>query len=448
MPIAADTTHAEGRVQSPSREEISPAEWWRRQLAAADKSDEILRTAQKLPGLLAQYEYLQTAYDANSDRAFRLIFGQYLSWFQTFIGDYDGAATSFSIAQPAQADDAPSPLTNGYVMKPADELIVELARTRKAVFFNEAHSAPITRTLTIALLPKLRELGFDYFAAETLYDTDRELMRRGYPTAKSGFYVDEPLYGEMIRTALKLGYTVLAYDVEQAGTGDARERAGAERLYREVFRRDPHARLVVNAGFAHVQKSGPYLGGRSMGEFFAEISGIDPLTVEQTMLIAHPQPDQDHPYYRQIVEALRPRRPLAFVDARGTGWTLKPGKYDLSVLFPPTETVKQRPDWLTLGGLRRPYPVGSELCRNQFPCLVEARYADEGDDAVAADRVVLNVVDPNAPAQQRILEGHGEAQSRLFLRPGQYRLRTTDRSNRTLLKRDLTIPNDPRNPDE
>ncbi len=430
---------ADSQVKTPSSEEISPAEWRRLQLAAADKSDEIMRVAQKRPGMLAQYEHMQTAYDANQERAFRLIFGQYLSWFQTYIGDYDGAAASFSIAQPPQADDGPSPLAGGYAAKPAAAVILELARSRKAVFFNEAHSAPITRTLTIELLPKLRELGFTHFAAETLYDSDHALMKRGYPTAKSGFYVDEPLYGEMVRTALKLGYTVLAYDVENAGAGDARERAGAEKLYREVFRKDPNARLVVNAGFAHVQKSGKYLGGRSMGEFFAEISGIDPLTIEQTMLIQHARPDQDHPYYHAVMDALHPRQPIVFVGGDGAPWTLKPGKYDLSVWFPPATTMKQRPDWLTLDGLRLPYAVGGELCRNQFPCLVEARYADEGDDAVAADRTVLNVVDPNAPANQRILEGHGEAQSRLFLRAGRYRLRTIDRGNRTLLTREITV---------
>ncbi|MGH8123584.1 MAG: hypothetical protein ACREPT_12525, partial [Rudaea sp.] len=93
---------------------MTPAEWRRQQLAAADKSDEIMHHAQHQSSLLAQYLLMQTSYDANSGRAFRVIFGQYLSWFQTWIGDYDGARKSFSIAQPAQADDAPSPLGGGY----------------------------------------------------------------------------------------------------------------------------------------------------------------------------------------------------------------------------------------------------------------------------------------------------------------------------------------------
>ncbi len=279
--------HASDVNSTPDSSEMSASEWRRQQLIAADKSDKIMTQAQKIAGLLGQYVFMQTNYDSNHQRAFQVIFGQYLSWFQTFIGDYDGAAASFSIAQPVQDDDGKSPLGNGYTLKPAEDVIVELAKTRKAVFFNEAHSAPITRTLTIEMLPKLRELGYDYFAAETLYDTDHDLQKRAYPTPKSGFYVNEPLYGEMVRTALRLGFKVIAYDVENAGAGDERERAGAEKLYREVFRKDPNARLVVNAGFAHVQKTGRYLRGSSMGEFFKQISGIDPLTIEQTMMMQH-----------------------------------------------------------------------------------------------------------------------------------------------------------------
>lgn len=437
---AQPTARASNAVSStPSSSEMSPAEWRRRQLEAADKSDRIMQQAQRISGLLGRYVHMQLSYDADHDRAFQVIFGQYLSWFQTFIGDYDGAAASFSIAQPPQDDDGSSPLGGNYAIKPAADVILEMAKTRKAVFFNEAHSAPITRTLTIELLPKLREQGFNYFAAETLYDTDRDLQKRGFPTPKSGFYVDEPLYGEMVRTALKLGFKVIAYDVENAGVGDARERAGAESLYNQVFKKDPNARLVVNAGFAHVQKTGKYLGGSSMGEFFKKVSGIDPLTIEQTMLIQHARADQDHQYYLAVMQAHHPQQPSVFVAPDGKTWTLKPDKYDMSVFYPQYEVVKQRPDWLTLDGQRTPYAVGSELCRNQFPCMVEARYANESDDAVAADRVVLNVIDMRAPENQRVLAGHGQTTSRLFLRPGKYRLKTTDRGNRPLTTRDVEI---------
>lgn len=424
---------------TPNAGEMAPSEWRRLQLAAADKSDRIMRDAQKQSGLLAQYTHMKLNYEANHERAFQVIFGQYLSWYQTYIGDYDGARASFSIAQPSQGDDAASPLAGDYRARPATEVILEMAKGRKAVFFNEAHSAPITRTLTIELLERLRNEGFDTFAAETLYDSDHDLQKRGYPTARSGFYVDEPLYGEMVRTALKLGYKVVAYDVEAAGIGDARERAGAESLYSQVFKQNPNARLVVNAGFAHVQKSGKYLGGSSMGEFFHKVSGIDPLTIEQTMLVQHAKADQDHPYYLAVMQAQHPAQPIVFVGGDGKPWTLKPGQYDMSVFFPPQSSAAERPQWLTLSGLRVVYPIASDLCSNRFPCLIEARYAGEGEHAVAADRRVLNVIDENSPVANRFVSFHGEAQSELFLRPGKYHLTATDAQGHLLTARDITV---------
>ena len=61
------------------------------------------------------------------------------------------------------------------------------------MFFNEAHNVPLTRTLTVELLARLRAEGFNYFAAETVYASDTDLQKRGYPTAKSGFYTMEPI---------------------------------------------------------------------------------------------------------------------------------------------------------------------------------------------------------------------------------------------------------------
>jgi hypothetical protein len=439
----AAIAHGETIKTTPRADEISPDEWRRQQLAAADRSDEIMKAAQKQPGLLAQYAHMQLAYDANHERAFQLIFGQYLSWFQTYIGDYQEARSTFSIAQPVQKDDGPSPLSGPWQLRPAADVILEMAKDRKAVFFNEAHSAPLTRSLTIQMLAPLRKLGYNYFAAETLYQTDKDINKRGYPIPESGFYVNEPLYGEMVRTALRLGYTVVAYDAENAGVGDPRERAGAENLYREVFKKDPNAKLVVNAGFAHVQKSGKYLGGTSMGEFFHRISGIDPLTIEQTMMIEHPKADQNHPYYVAIKTSRTLTEPGVFVSGN-KAWTLKPDKYDMNVIFPPDPTTADRPEWLKLGGLRVAYGVGSEVCNNHFPCLVEARYANEGDEAIPADRVVLNVVDENAPAQARFLTGHGVATDRLFLRPGKYRLSAIDRRGRSVFSRDIEVSADAR----
>jgi len=423
-----------------AEEPLTPYQWQQQQKVAFEKSEKIYNEALKRNGLLAQFKAMRDAYRADPNKAFRIVFGQYMSWYQSFVGDYEGAHDSYSIRQLAASDDNSSPLAGAYTAKPALDEIANLAKGRKAVFFNEAHNVPLTRTLTVELLPKLRAEGFTYFAAETVYSSDTDLQKRGYPIPKSGFYTMEPISAEMVRTAIKLGFKVVGYESEKEGNGDVREYDQAKNLYERVFKNDPNARVVVNAGYAHIQENGRYLGGQSMAQHFRKLSGIDPLTVEQTMLIEHPPGTENHPYYHAVVDSVKPTAPIVFVDKDGKPWSLKAKAYDVSVIFPVDQLQNDRPTWLDLGGLRKPYFVsGSSFCQNEYPCLIEARYADEGDDAIPADRLVLNPVEKAERLEDRLIKGHGEAQASLYLRPGRYHVLSTNEANRVLYRQDITV---------
>jgi hypothetical protein len=418
----------------------TPEQWRAMQMRAADKADEIMRQANTRKSLLGRYEAMLAAASAgDANPAFQAIIGQYLSWYQTFIGDYPNAAAIFSIQELPQPGDRPSPLEGPAQARPAIEAIAGLARNRQAVFLNEAHHLPLTRTLTVQLLAKLRAEGFDTFAAETLYASDDKLAVRGYPVDGTGFYTQEPVCAEMVRTALKLGYRVVAYEAEAESGGDARESRQARNLYARVFEHDPRARLVLDAGYGHIQESGVYLGGRSMAEYFRRISGIDPLTVDQVVLIPHPDPTHDHPYYTPVMQKLAPDRPLVFMDKDGKPWALRAG-YDVSVFFPPPVLRRGRPTWLALGGLRKPYAVhGVDVCKDEYPCLVEARYADEGDDAIAADRLAFDPPPRYAKADDGLRPAGGASVGELYLRPGRYRLLSTDAQGRVISRRSITV---------
>lgn len=429
LTCVATTSHAQ-----------SAAQWQARQIEASNKSEQIMQDANKRKSLLAQYQVMRYAYVGNKDPAFHVIFGQYLSWYQTFIGDYPDAATSFSIKQSALPDDRPSPLGNAdYTAHPALEAIPKLARNYRAVFFNEAHNIPLTRTLTVQLLSKLRAEGFNYFAAETLYQTDTNLQSRGYPIKDSGFYTEEPICAEMVRTALKLGFKVIAYEALSNATGDAREAEQARNIYRQVFQKDPSARLVLDAGYAHIQTSGAYLGGSSMAEHLHKLTGIDPFTVEQTMLYPHPSASDDHPDYAPVMQQLQPKTPIVFVDKGGKPWALRAG-YNVSVFFPPQEMDHGRPTWLTLGSLRKPYFVDSDNCRRKYPCIAEARYIDEGTDAIPADRLVFDPVPLNAVPDEVIRFRQAAPASNFYLRPGKYHLTYNDENDVEVFRQDIVVP--------
>lgn len=413
------------------------------QIEAVDRSEQIMQGAQQRKGILAQYQVMRRAYATNANPNFHVIFGQYLSWYQTFIGDYPDAIQSFSIKEQSLADDALSPLTQpGWHPLPARTYLPTLAKPYKAVFFNEAHNVPLTRSLTVQLLKALREEGFNTFAAETLYHGDKDLAKRAYPTADSGFYTREPVYAEMVREALKLGYKVVAYEADDQYQGDAREAQQARNLAK-LFKDDPDTRLVVNAGYAHIQKEGQFLGAQSMAEHFIEDSGISPLAIEQTMLIPHDGSALDHPYYTAMVQSINPSQPIVFVNAQSRPWSLRPG-YDVSVVFPATQLSDGRPTWLTLGGLRVPHHIDGIVCQNRFPCLIEARHADEGDDAIPADRMVLDLIPLTTIGDIQVTTSASSTMpsGNLYLRPGSYRIRVSDENGSTITQQSIKVSDD------
>lgn len=84
----------------------------------------------------------------------------------------------------------------------------------------------------------------------------------------------------------------------------------------------------------------------------------------------------------------------------------------------------QRPEWLTLHNERFPYAVSTTLCKVTTPCVVDAHYADESDQAIAADRYTFM---------------QGDTVSKLYLRPGRYRLRAWDIRGRTLSEQIIQV---------
>jgi hypothetical protein len=338
--------------------------------------------------------------------------------------------------------------------KPADatEVITQLATDRRIVLINEAHHDAHTRQLTLALLPRLRALGFNYFAVEALSDKDDQLMQRGYPVKDSGTeYLHEPAYGDIVRTAIKLGFTLVAYDAD-TGTMQDREAGQANNLYRKVFARDPHARLFVHAGYAHIDKAKGRLGNTApMAMHLQQLTGIEPLSIDQTQFREQLPGKPDA--YQKLIKDFPSDGPIVLINrTTGRPWSAHPDRYDLNVLLPPADTGggesgyiqplttvrdtdrdhlmlanhlnKQRPDWLTLRNERIPYAIRTTLCKTRFPCVVDAHYVNEPDEAITADRYAFM---------------QGDAASRLYLRPGRYRLRAWDIRGRTLSQKIITV---------
>lgn len=277
----------------------------------------------------------------------------------------------------------------GYEAVDALEAITDLARDELLVFINEAHHVPQHRAFTLELLRALRPLGFTHFAAETLYETDSYLNERGFPTKASGAYIDEPVYGSLVRTALELGYVVVPYESmgESVGGGGDRELGQARNLIERTLEAADDARVIVHAGYAHIDEDGRIAGSRTMAARVKEITGIDPLTIDQTVMSEHGSPEFEHPIYRHVVEARGFSRPVLLVGAEGEPWTLEPGRRDVTLFHPRSVYEHGRPHWLRMGGLRRFHELPRDVLGPETRVLVEARAVGESPDAVPVDRV-------------------------------------------------------------
>lgn len=373
---------------------------------------------------LARYLYLREVMPTLT-RADRMIDQQLLASLEDELGLYDEAIIDFPFDNRVQTP-VPLPAPNDWQAVGAVDEIAKLASNRRIVMINEAHHDAHTRELTLALLPKLRAEGFNYFAAEALNDTDTALMSRGYPTTSSGSeYLHEPLYGDIIREAIRLGFQVVGYESEADALSD-REAGQAQLLYRKVFAKDPKARLFVHAGYAHIDKAPGNLGGtiQPMAMQLKQLSGFDPLSIDQTRWRdIGPMPKSD--LYQQLITQFPVEQPSVLISREsGSAWTSDPSRHDVDVVLPPAGH-QRRPHWLSLiGDVREPRVISSEMCQRQLPCVVEARYAGESDDAIAADRYVFLTED---------------SMNTLYLRPGQYKLTAWDREGRTVSLRNLTV---------
>lgn len=319
------------------------------------------------------------------------------------LGNYADAIRYNDFSRQKYPNPANGDALKGFSPISAVKAISEAADKSQIVIVNEAHHVPQHRVLTLELLKALKKKGFKYFAAEALFNseaglnkTDTELNGRGYPTKKTGNYMDEPIYGDVIRTALQLGYKVVPYDAAfgkngQFNSPEARERGAAENLNNSIFKDDPKAKVLIHVGYTHNSEAAQVYGNsQSMAGYLKELTGIDPLTVDQTEMSEHSTAEYENPLYRFVAAQKYLKQPTVFQNADGDFWTAKKSGRDITVFSPRSLYKNGRPAWLKSGGVRRQYVLPPDVCKTEKHCLVRARFAVESADASPIDQIEVH----------------------------------------------------------
>ncbi len=327
------------------------------------------------------------------DHESHLLIAQVAAPFDAVVGNYREALRDFPVSSPIPMRSVPTSMETfplrGWRPEPALSVLGSMVGDVNIVMLNEAHHVPQHRAFAIELLRLLRKKGFRYFAAETLSAADTGLRSRGYPTAKSGYYTAEPVYGDLVRTALQLGYHLVAYEGTSFRNAEERERTEASNLVERVFKHDPQAKLLVYAGYGHIDEGGSALGVRTLAQRLREMTGRDPLTIDQTVMSEQVPQARENPIYRHLMARSPISKPTIFVNAQGQPWTLQPGIRDITLFQPRSVYVDGRPSWLAIGGRRKPYRLPRSICGRANRCLVEARYANESADAIPVDELAI-----------------------------------------------------------
>lgn len=348
---------------------------------------------------LQNEEYMQSKFGA--------VVPDLLAYLHSFTGEYSKAYEFLdkgrNLDSPAYKQLEKSPIDE-YEPKNAVDAIAKLAENQQVIMINEEHDTPLHRAFTMRLLPVLYEKGFRYFAAETFNEADKELNLRGFPVMKTGEYSKDPVFGNMIRTAAKLGYKLVPYEQAMKDLADCkpepdnpmscqneREKAQAQNLYERILKNDPKAKVLVHVGRGHNQQIN--LGKWAlMGWHFKEITGITPLSVNQ-MLSERSAPKYEMGLYRYVAGKWDFDEPTVFQNRNGKYFDTI--GFNLAVFHPRSRYENGRPTWLKTYGreavdiFKTDKKLKKIILKSELPLLIQAYFANEPEDAIPVDQIIL-----------------------------------------------------------
>jgi hypothetical protein len=300
-----------------------------------------------------------------------------------------------------------SNLVQDYVPVRALDYLDSISKKEQIIIFNEAHDNPYHRVATTSYLSTLYKNGFRYLALESLNAKDKGINIRKYPLQdSSGYYVNEPCYAEMVREALRLGFTLVPYEFESRDI-DLRERSQAENIYNRIFAKNPKAKVVIHCGYSHGLDTKIDKLPALMGYYLKEKSKINPFVVNQIDKIRG-----------DITE------PVFFISTKTHRILHQSYEGDACLFLPKPKLINNRPNWYSIGKKRQEYLPNLKEFNIEPPFLIQAFLKNESETAVPLDQIEID--DINQPKG-------------LWLYSGKYIFRVIDTNNVKKFEKEISI---------
>jgi len=306
----------------------------------------------------------------------------------------------------------------------AKEAILSNARHYRVIMINESASKPVHRAFTYSLLEDLYKEGYRYLAMDALNNFSNKCLDS--LNVFTGYLTNEPVAGELVRKALKLGYILVSYEDTLALSHTISQRDSVQAVnLAQVIQKDPAAKILVHAGYRHIneEKTRDHI---PMGWWFHKLTGIDPFTIDQTGMTEGSEFEYGRLFYQYFNTKFTISEPSVLFRNKRPFNPLEEKGYDLVVMHPATRYQHNRPEWLSLGGERKPVLIQPT---EKLLFFVQAYYENEYDPETINFRV---------PADQTYLPNR-EGYYGLYLRKGKYKIVLRDISYKILSVKFLEV---------
>lgn len=326
-------------------------------------------------------------------------------WNYAFKGDYKKAVAGrdkqYPNAKPSMPNHIDEKLRASLKVLPAKEVVLKEAAKNQLLIINEAHHVSQHRAWLASLLPELKKLGYTHIGMEGLGTEDTLLNQRGYAIQKTGFYVSDPAFGNLIRDAKNYGFTL--FDYEQHWNDSVQKQMGREKSQAvnifNVMQQNPGTKFIIYCGYDHIgEDTLRNFMGLPMAGQLKQLTGINPFTIDQTVLTEHGIVGNS---FRKLIHE---EQPVVLVDSMGQYFNRVsvPKRVDISLYQPDTREMNGRAHWLLTPGKK--FKNIQKQIKVPYPCLVKVYLqTDNYTEAVPVD--VIEITDANEPRDILVYAG-------------------------------------------
>lgn len=217
---------------------------------------------------------------------------------------------------------------------PAQATLSRLSAPYDILLMDELHHLPQHRVFLHSMLKQLYVNGYRYLALEALYE---DVMKTKTVSVDAGVYTREPNFANMIKEAIRLGFTVFGYEGSDFSSNTIRDSIAAVNILKQW---DPgNGKLIVYGGPAHINKE-ETRWGKSVGYWLTR-AGYKTFSATQTGLYYSDQPEYVHPFY-----TFNKNKYPVILGISDQQYFTSRKETDLMIIHPVTKIENGLPGWL------------------------------------------------------------------------------------------------------